>query len=168
VPVVNKVAAGLPSGFTDLDYPAGAADAYGVRPMGLDDADAFGAVVEGRSMEPEYREGDIVYFAPRLDVVDGCDCYVRLEPDHEATFKRVFFQEGPEVPEGPGEPGVPGGPDGSACPGRRRGVEQVQGLAWVRLQPLNPAFEARVVRREAVAGMFRAAWRMSRLVGPGL
>ena len=92
VPLINKVAAGYPCGFTDLDYPARAADDY-VSCPGLDDPDAFAAVVNGESMLPEYREGDIVVFSPAADVTDGCDCFVRLEPDHETTFKRVYFDE---------------------------------------------------------------------------
>lgn len=93
VPLVNKVAAGYPSGFTDLDYPARVADDYLSCP-GIDDPDAFAASVVGESMLPEYREGDIVVFSPAAEVSDGCDCFVRLEPDHETTFKRVFFDDG--------------------------------------------------------------------------
>ncbi len=92
VPLVNKVAAGYPSGFTDLDYPARVADDYLSSP-GLSDPDAFAATVIGESMMPDYREGDIVVFSPAADVSDGCDCFVRLEPDHETTFKRVYFDE---------------------------------------------------------------------------
>lgn len=92
IPLVNKVAAGYPCGFTDLDYPARVADDYLSCP-GLDDPDAFAASVVGESMMPDYREGDIVVFSPAADVQDGCDCFVRLEPDHETTFKRVFFDE---------------------------------------------------------------------------
>jgi len=92
VPLVNKVVAGYPTGFTDLDYPARVADDYLSSP-GLDDLDAFAATVIGESMEPDYREGDIVVFSPAAEVADGCDCFVRLEPDHETTFKRVFFDD---------------------------------------------------------------------------
>lgn len=92
VPLINKVAAGYPSDFTDLDYPARIADEYVPSPV-TDDPDAFAAVVCGDSMLPEYREGDVVVFSPLADVVSGCDCFVRLEPDHETTFKRVFFDE---------------------------------------------------------------------------
>lgn len=93
VPLVNKVAAGYPTDFTDLDYPARVADEYLSSP-GLDDLDAFAATVVGASMEPDYREGDIVVFSPAAEVTDGSDCFVRLEPDHETTFKRVYFGEG--------------------------------------------------------------------------
>lgn len=93
VPVINKVAAGYPSGFTDLDYPAQVADEYLSVPE-LEDPDAFGATVVGASMEPAYREGDVVVFSPLADVTDGSDCFVRLLPDHDTTFKRVYFEEG--------------------------------------------------------------------------
>lgn len=90
VPVINRVAAGLPSEFTDLDYPAAIADEY-TTCLDLDDPSAFAARISGDSMEPAYREGDIVVFSPRATVTDGCDCFIRLEPDHQTTFKRVFF-----------------------------------------------------------------------------
>ena len=91
VPLINKVAAGYPSEFTDLGYPARTADEY-VRVPELDDADAFAARVVGDSMVPEYREGDIVVFSPARSIESGMDCFARLEPDHETTFKRVYFE----------------------------------------------------------------------------
>lgn len=135
VPLINKVAAGYPAAFTDLDYPARASDDVIVVPgytglHGDHDPDAFAATVCGDSMSPAYRAGDIVVFSPLADVVDGSDCFARLEPDHECTFKRVFFEDNE---------------------GR------------VRLEPLNPDYPARTVNREDVAGLFRAVWRMSRL-----
>lgn len=90
VPLINKVAAGYPTDFTDLAYPARVADEY-IRCPDLNDPDAFAARVVGRSMEPDYNEGDVVVFSPALPVVSGMDCFARLEPDHETTFKRVFF-----------------------------------------------------------------------------
>jgi len=91
VPLINRVAAGYPTGFTDLDYPARVADET-VSCPGLSDPDAFAARVCGESMRPDYGPGDIVVFSPLADVTDGCDCFVRLEPDHETTFKRVYFE----------------------------------------------------------------------------
>ncbi len=90
VPVINRIAAGYPSDFTDLGYPARMADEYIGCPE-LHDPDAFAARVVGESMLPDYREGDLVVFSPKAEVVDGCDCFVRLEPDHETTFKRIAF-----------------------------------------------------------------------------
>ncbi len=125
VPLINSVAAGYPTEFTDLGYPARVADEY-VRCPDLSDPDAFAARVVGDSMEPEYREGDIVIFSPARDITDGKDCFCRLEPDHETTFKRVFFERGE------------------------------QGQELIRLQPLNMAYPPRVLPREQVAGLYAA------------
>ena len=91
VPLINKVAAGYPRDFTDLGYPARVADET-VHCPDVDDPDAFACRVVGDSMTPDYREGDIVVFSPAAPLTDGCDCLARLEPDHETTFKRVFFE----------------------------------------------------------------------------
>ncbi len=91
VPLINSVAAGYPSEFTDLGYPARIADEY-VRCPDLADPDAFAARVVGDSMSPRYLEGDIVIFSPARDASEGKDCFCRLEPDHASTFKRVFFE----------------------------------------------------------------------------
>ncbi|MEM8782475.1 MAG: S24 family peptidase [Planctomycetota bacterium] len=92
IPMINRVAAGDPSSFTDLGFPAGIADDYVAVP-GLTDPDAFATLIDGASMHPDYREGDIVVFSPLADVTDGCDAFVRLEPEQDVTFKRVYFDE---------------------------------------------------------------------------
>lgn len=125
VPLINSVAAGYPRAFTDLGYPARVADEY-VRCPDLDDPDAFAARVVGDSMLPDYREGDIVVFSPARPVVSGTDCFARIEPDHESTFKRAYFEKGPD------------------------------GEDLIRLQPLNPAYPPRVFPREQVAGLYAA------------
>jgi SOS-response transcriptional repressor LexA len=124
VPLINKVAAGYPADFTDLGYPARVADEY-VRAPDVQDPDAFAARVVGDSMLPDYREGDVVVFSPAREVKNGMDCFARLEPDHQSTFKRVYFEEAP-------------------------------GGEVIRLQPLNPAYPARVIAREEVAGLYAA------------
>lgn len=96
IPVINDVAAGYPCEFTDLDYPAAIADEYVACPD-VTDPDAFAARVVGDSMEPDYREGEIVVFSPSLATPSGSDCFVRLEPDHETTFKRIYFEEDEQV-----------------------------------------------------------------------
>jgi SOS-response transcriptional repressor LexA len=132
VPLINKVAAGYPTEFTDLGYPARVADEY-VRCPDLDDADAFAARVVGDSMQPQYAEGDIVIFSPAKVVKKGMDCFARLEPDHESTFKRVYFEQG------------------------------AAGEEMIRLQPLNAAYPPRVVAREMVAGLYAAVSVMRRV-----
>jgi len=91
VPVINKVAAGYPTDFDDLDYPAGVADDY-VRCPDLHDPNAFAVRVVGDSMEPRFREGDIVVFSPAAEVQNGDDCFIRFATPHETSFKRVFFE----------------------------------------------------------------------------
>ena len=125
IPLINKVAAGYPTEFTDLGFPARVADEY-VRSPDLDDPDAFAARVVGDSMSPEYREGDIVIFSPARDVKSGLDCFARIEPDQETTFKRVYLER-----------------DG-------------HGNELIRLQPLNNAYPPRTLPREAVAGLYPA------------
>jgi repressor LexA len=92
VPIINKVAAGYPTDFNDLDYPVGIADDY-VRCPDLHDPNAFAVRVVGDSMEPRFREGDIVVFSPAVEVHNGDDCFVRFTMPHETTFKRVFFEK---------------------------------------------------------------------------
>jgi repressor LexA len=145
VPLINAVAAGYPTEFTDLGYPARVADEY-VRSPELADPDAFAARVVGESMLPDYRAGDIVIFSPARVVKSGMDCFVRLERDHESTFKRIFFQ-------------LARGMAVETCV-----TEQPDEGEWIRLQPLNPRYAVRVVHREEVAGMY-AAVSVTRAVG---
>jgi repressor LexA len=92
VPIINKVAAGYPTDFNDLDYPVGIADDY-VRCPDLHDPNAFAVRVVGDSMEPRFFEGDIVIFSPAVEVRNGDDCFIRFTMPHETTFKRVFFEK---------------------------------------------------------------------------
>ena len=91
VPVINKVTAGYPGDFNDLDYPVGVADDY-VRCPDLHDPNAFAVRVVGDSMEPKFRQGDIVVFSPAAEVHNGDDCFIRFEIPHETAFKRAFFE----------------------------------------------------------------------------
>lgn len=91
VPVINKVAAGYPADFNDLDYPVGIADDY-IRCPDLHDPNAFAVRVIGDSMLPRFSEGDIVVFSPAAQVHNGDDCFIRFSEPHETTFKRVFFE----------------------------------------------------------------------------
>jgi repressor LexA len=96
VPVINRVAAGYPTDFNDLDYPVGVADDY-IRCPDVHDPNAFAVRVVGDSMEPKFKEGDIVVFSPAAEVKNGDDCFVRFSTPHETTFKRVFFEQNDTV-----------------------------------------------------------------------
>jgi phage repressor protein C with HTH and peptisase S24 domain/DNA-binding XRE family transcriptional regulator len=87
VPIINKVSAGYPYNFTDMDYPAGVADDY-IRCPDVHDPHAFAARVVGDSMIPKYVEGDVVIFAPATQPRTGDDCFVRFTEDNSTTFKR--------------------------------------------------------------------------------
>jgi SOS-response transcriptional repressor LexA len=90
IPVINRVSAGYPKDFSDLNYPKGVADDY-IGCPDVHDKDAFAARVHGDSMQPKYHEGDIVIFSPAAAAKNGDDCFVRFE-DGNTTFKRVFFE----------------------------------------------------------------------------
>jgi len=94
IPLINKVSAGYPADFTDLDYPAGVADAY-VGVPDVTDANAFAITVCGDSMTPRFREGDVLVISPARRVRDGDFCFVRVDAHGEvrSTFKQVFFGE---------------------------------------------------------------------------
>jgi phage repressor protein C with HTH and peptisase S24 domain/DNA-binding XRE family transcriptional regulator len=96
IPIINKVSAGYPTDFNDLDYPAGIADDY-VRCPDLHDPNAFAVRVVGDSMEPRFRQGDIVIFSPAAEVQNGDDCFIRFAAPHETAFKRVFFEPDKKV-----------------------------------------------------------------------
>jgi phage repressor protein C with HTH and peptisase S24 domain len=164
VPLINSVAAGYPTEFTDLGYPARIAAEY-VRTPDIRDPDAFAARVIGDSMEPLYREGDIVVFSPNRPVANGMDCFVRIEPDSESTFKRVYFENN----EGPVTSNEELG-NGETTSRESRGASREEAGdredepggkgegngERIRLQPLNPKYPARVFAREKVAGVYAA------------
>ncbi len=91
VPVINDVAAGYPVDYDDKGYPPGGADEY-VRCPDLHDPNAFAVRIVGDSMEPKFRQGDILIFSPALEVRNGDDCFVRMTDPHETTFKQIFFE----------------------------------------------------------------------------
>ena len=88
--MINRVSAGYPKDFTDLNYPKGVADDY-VGCPDVQDKDAFAARVHGDSMFPKYKQGDIVIFSPSAAAKNGDDCFVRFDDDH-TTFEGVFFE----------------------------------------------------------------------------
>jgi len=90
IPVLNYIQAGNPKEAID-DYVAG---------DGMDeitvDADlaqeismtAFALVVQGNSMEPEFKEGDVVIIDPNVKPLPGDYVVAKLGASGEATFKK--------------------------------------------------------------------------------
>ncbi len=129
VPVINRVAAGYPQDFTDLDYPPRMADEY-VSCPDIDDPQAFAARVVGDSMAPKYGEGDIVVFAPNSPARNGQDCFVRFAESGETTFKAFYVDDDGLIRLQPLNP---------AYPPRRYRPEEINGIypAKLRIQELN-------------------------------
>lgn len=121
VPVINRVSAGYPKDFTDMAYPKGVADDYVACPE-VHDKDAFAARIHGDSMQPKYRQEDIVIFSPASPPRNGEDCFVRFA-NGNTTFKRVFF-ESDEV----GKPMIRLQPRNEKYPPQILPAEQIAGM----------------------------------------
>lgn len=88
VPVLGRIPAGIPiEAIEDIedweDYPV--SDTIRGRQY-------FGLKVAGDSMEPEYRDGDVLIIQQQDTCNSGDDCAVMVNGD-DATFKRVRLQE---------------------------------------------------------------------------
>lgn len=105
IPVVSRVAAGDPAGFTDGDYPAGFAEEFVPAPVDVDDANAFALRVHGDSMAPRFRDDDIVICSPGRPPESG-DAVVAKVRDEETTCK-VFYIDGENVILSPVNPSYP-------------------------------------------------------------
>lgn len=94
IPLINKVAAGYPSDFTDKGYPVGIADEY-VSVPDIDDTNAFAVSVVGDSMEPRLHEGDVLIISPGEPVGQGDICFVRIDENGEtsSTIKQVWHDD---------------------------------------------------------------------------
>lgn len=148
IPIINRVAAGSPAEFTDLDYPVGVADAYipaPQRPSPTDQRDVgthkeagmFALRVEGDSMSPQYLPGDIIVLSTVDSPADGDDCLIRLDEqgNFATTFKRIYFVDAQ------GRPAADAG--------------------YVQLCPLNARHAQRLVSREQITGLYPAVWKIT-------
>lgn len=93
VPVINKVAAGYPQDFTDLDYPVGVAEEY-ISVPDVSDPNAFAFYVHGDSMQPQFPPGTLLIASPNTASFDGDPCFVRFSATSKVsgcTFKQVYF-----------------------------------------------------------------------------
>lgn len=87
VPLISFVQAGAWTGIID-DFQPGEAEEWVpvIRSVGKN---AFALRVSGTSMEPDYREGDIIVVDPDVQWHSGSLVVVRLNGDNEATFKKL-------------------------------------------------------------------------------
>lgn len=96
MPVISWVAAGS---FSDV-MPVTIDDAieWIDRPSNLSPR-AFGLIIEGRSMWPEFKPGEIIYVEPEItpwDLKDGDLIVVHCTDDKQATFKQLVIGDNPE------------------------------------------------------------------------
>jgi phage repressor protein C with HTH and peptisase S24 domain len=78
IPVLGYARAGEPGMFDERGWPAGDAWNEAAFP-GIDDPSAFGLEISGDSMEPSYRDGDVIIVSPKADVRRGDRVVVRLK-----------------------------------------------------------------------------------------
>lgn len=85
IPLINYVQAGLMTQSADIS------DIEGEFEYVLTDRDwsenTFALEIEGDSMEPEFKAGDVVVIDPEVDPAPG-EFVVAANGDHEATFKK--------------------------------------------------------------------------------
>ena len=101
VPLFNSVSAARWSDRSNMDYPEGSADQFVASPT--PDPQAFGAVVDGDCMEPDYPDGWVALFSPGemedMGFVLGREYFVQLDGvgDGENTFKRLVRVDSEEL-----------------------------------------------------------------------
>lgn len=96
VPVISWVAAG---GFSDV-IPVTIDDVieWIPKPVHLSER-AFGLVVQGSSMLPEFKPNEIIYVEPEInpwDLKDGDLVVIHCDDDKQATFKQLMVGDGQE------------------------------------------------------------------------
>lgn len=87
VPLISSVQAGIWTGIVDNLQPGDAEEWVPVTKAVS--KNAFALRVSGTSMEPDYREGDIIVVDPDASAHSGSMVVVRLNGDNEATFKKL-------------------------------------------------------------------------------
>jgi len=87
LPVVGMVRAGEFAAAEDGDFPPGVADGYVYSDR--KGRNLFGVRVVNDSMEPEFKEGDVLVVNPNLEPKSGDYVIARLVDDNEATFKKL-------------------------------------------------------------------------------
>lgn len=130
VPLIAPIAAGAPREAHDKGFPAGAADKY--VEFEADDPQAFALRVDGDSMLPDFRHGDIIVTRPstgrkRSGIADGMAAVVIFAGERTATFKIVRFGS---VSATKGEP------------------------MDYKLEPLNPAFPPTRLKTKEIAAIY--------------
>jgi SOS-response transcriptional repressor LexA len=92
IPLISWVQAG---NFADVidNYHPGDAEELLPCPM-ASGRHAFALTIHGPSMEPEYRDGDIIYVDPDIQPVNGSHVVARSGYSGQATFKKLIIDGG--------------------------------------------------------------------------
>lgn len=93
IPLVSRVAAGDPAGFTDGEYPADLAEKFVPSPADVDDPNAFAFRIHDDSMAPRFSDGDLVICSPRALPAEG-DAVVAKVRGKETTCKVLHLDDG--------------------------------------------------------------------------
>jgi SOS-response transcriptional repressor LexA len=91
-PLISWVQAGEWMEIAD-NFNPGEAEAYFPCPKKCS-PHTFMLRVRGRSMEPKYQDGDLIYVDPEAQYQHGSNVVVKLSNDQEATFKRLVIEGG--------------------------------------------------------------------------
>lgn len=92
VPLISWVQAGAWSEIVD-NFAPGDAEEWLPCPKKFG-PHAFALRVRGLSMEPRYQSGDIIFVDPDAGAEHGKHVVVRLDDEHEATFKQLVVEGG--------------------------------------------------------------------------
>lgn len=88
-PLISWIQAGEWSSIVD-NFNPGDAEAFFACPKKCS-AETFMLRVRGRSMEPKYSDGDLIFVDPHASYAHGSNVVVKLTDDQEATFKRLVI-----------------------------------------------------------------------------
>jgi SOS-response transcriptional repressor LexA len=91
LPLISWVQAGSFTETVDIHQP-GFAQHWIKMPPKPCGPNTFALRVEGISMEPDYREGDVIYVDPDRAATNGKDIVIRLDERNEVTFKRLVIE----------------------------------------------------------------------------
>ena len=92
IPLISRTAAGDPVDYTDADYPTGWAEEFVAAPEDVTDTSAFALRIEGDSMAPRLRHGDVVIVSPDTPLKEG-SCVVAKTKGGEVTCKVYRLRE---------------------------------------------------------------------------
>ena len=82
-------------GWTEvIESPAAGGDSAGIPCPVRCSEETYVLRVRGVSMEPDFRDGDLIFVDPRVEPVHGQFVVVMLEDSPEATFKQLIIEGG--------------------------------------------------------------------------